>query len=384
MLKRMSFADDSEDVLPPRYDIVSCANCGLTYDDLPVSSEILSEHYRGATKYVQPHVGGSGDLSTVDRMRYQDLIDFVKPFLPRHDCPVADVGCGKGGLLRWFRENGFTDVIGFEPSLGCVEIMRSHDIPAVCTDIAHLPGDRQYGLVVVSNVFEHLLAPLESARAVDALVRPGGLVCVEVPDGSRYAECFMAPYYSFDMEHINHFDRHALANLWGLAGYRIVAWSEYVGHPVPERQIPMVRILLEKTGVRRTICPDGLAREGVRRFVDLSEAVERRLAACPLPGNLCYWGCGAYAKWLLTRFRDLPLGMPRAIIDKGAGNSGRVVGGVPVVPPGAILDGKDRPGILITSVLYEKEILSSLLSCGWDGGVWLASTGEMAMRRLKK
>ena len=376
-LQRLSFAHDTCEVLPTDYAIMSCNRCGFVYDDLAASEDILASHYQQSTKYVQPQIGGSGDLTDVDKARYQETVDFCKPYIG-FDVSIVDIGSGKGGLLSWFKRNGYGSLLGIEPSPGCVDYMQKvFKIPSVCADIEHLPNGLAADLVVVSNVFEHLWDPFNAAQSVDGIVKKGGCVCIEVPDASRYDQFFHAPYYSFDMEHINHFDMVSMENLWGRLGYCAVDRAEYVGMPVPGRHIPMMRLLLRK-------CRDGergmvvsTTREGIMRFIGRSRDVEDSLCRSDLSLRhpVAYWGCGAYAKWFLERFAEYPVGHPDVIIDRSAEGGGHV-GGIPLVDPETFFANAPGDGVmLVTSVLYEDQICSALLASSWRGSTFSASSG---------
>lgn len=381
-LQTLSFAADDGDVLPTEYVIVACRRCGFVYDQLAASKEILSTHYARSTKYVRVQVGGSGDLSEVDKVRYQATIDFCKPYVGP-EASVVDVGCGKGGLLFWFQHNGYKKLMGVEPSMGCVEYTRKvFGIHSECADIEHLPSGMTADLVVISNVFEHLWDPIDAARSVDGIVKEGGYVCVEVPDGSRYDEFFYAPYYSFDMEHINHFDLISMENLWGRLGYRVLDKVEYVGMPVEGRSIPMLRVIVQKATAEEKPLIVSRACEGISRFINLSRRAESALVEkmASLRTPVCYWGCGAYAKWFLNRFEATPVGTPEFIVDRSASGDRRV-GDIPVVRPEVLFGSSERKAmnIVVTSVLYENEIGKSLIE-GGCARIYSASTGERLTR----
>lgn len=380
LLHEMTFARSNLAILPDQYRIVKCDNCGFVYDDVDVGAEVFAKYYAASGKYVQKGIGGSGDISKVDRTRYDGIIKFIESAISRKDVSIADVGCGKGGLLRVFKEHGYCDVHGFEPSPACVAIMKAeYGIPATCASISNIgKANQRFTVVVVSNVFEHLFTVHDAIDAVSSILREDGIVYVDVPDGSRYHECFYAPYYSFDMEHINHFDVSSMKFLWSQHGFKCLKSEETIGTPVPGRHIPMCRFLFKKAG-KSKVRIGGNLMHGVSKFIAKSRIAEDRLARrMTLERSPCYWGCGAYAKWLLSRSASSALGQPSVIVDAGAGPySSESINGIPIVAPSALNQSVDfTKTMIITSVLYERQIFSGLKKLGWKGPIFSGSTGS--------
>ena len=381
-LTELKFAQAATAILPSEYRIVCCRNCGFVYDDVPVGADVFRDYYAHSVKYVQSGIGGSGDISNMDRIRYESIIKFMEPALKCSSVSIADIGCGKGGLLRVLKEHGYTSLYGFDPSTGCMDILRGQlGISATCAEIAELGkcATKHFDVVVVSNVFEHLYTIHDAIASVDKIVNDGGFVYVDVPDGSRYNEHFYAPFYSFDMEHINHFNVDMMVAAWARHGYECLKSEELVGTPVPGRHIPMCRMLFKKT-----CCVSEMSHRrydgpiaGIKAFIKKSQAAEKALEVSHIPVGCCYWGCGAYAKWLLHRFSNISLGRPSLIFDTGASKKNvESINGVAIVNPSELnnFGDKYRP-VVITSVLYEQQILENLGRVGWRGPIYSGSTG---------
>lgn len=365
LLKRMEFLPDANSVLPDTYDVVNCQDCGFVYD-IPrgATADTFQKYYESSSKYIPSGIGGSGDVSPTDRLRYLDILSFCRPALKSRTVSIADVGCGKGGLLRIFKEQGFQNVHGFEPSTRCVELM-NHDfgIHATSASISDLNGGERFDLVIVSNVFEHLFSLHDSVERVKSIVAENGYVFVDVPDASRYHEHFYAPFYSFDMEHINHFNVDAMIELWSRHGFQCVQSEEFVGVPVPGRQIPMCRILLKRSA-SHTHTALGYVNK-IQEFITHSTKREMELSVLfPSERPYAIWGLGAYAKWFVRRFPDLNVS---AIVDKNA--FPHSFGGLPLLKPTDLAAKLPPPTcLLITSVLYAQQIAQDIRNMQWTGG----------------
>lgn len=380
LLQLMEFAGETGCVLPNCYRIVTCRNCGFVYDDVDVEAGIFEQYYRNCAKYAAFGVGGAGELTAADRLRYRALVEFVSSVLTA-EMTIADVGCGKGGLLRFLYENGFKRVVGIEPSPGCVEIIRNHlKLEAVCSDISSLQSGRQFDLVIASNVLEHIFNLRDAVGRLSGLVAAGGLIALEVPDASRYVQFPHAPYYYFDMEHINHFDLNSMRSLWLSAGFEIVAEEEATGFPVEGMEIPMCRLLVRKRiseaeSGQSALLPV-MTSERVRQYIEWSQGVEQALPGKPENRREFFlWGCGAYAKWFLRN--KISAESPAGIVEVNAGKVGALVDGCPVISPEMLLNRNSGDGaVMISSVLYERQIHRQLKELGWRGAVLSACRAQ--------
>jgi SAM-dependent methyltransferase len=79
---------------------------------------------------------------------------------------ILDYGCGNGIFLQFLREQGYTDVTGYDPYVA---------------EYSQLPA-RQFDCVVANDVIEHCEDPRALIRECAGLVRPGGLLYIGTAD----------------------------------------------------------------------------------------------------------------------------------------------------------------------------------------------------------
>ncbi len=122
-----------------------------------------------------------------DRMALHTLTDVLSEHVVLADRDVLDVGCGAGGMVRWFREQGARP-IGVE----CGEAMRQRAIdadPDHADDYVDAVGqdlpfdDGSFDVVHFMASLHHVpLGEMDAALAEAArVVRPGGVVYVVEP-----------------------------------------------------------------------------------------------------------------------------------------------------------------------------------------------------------
>lgn len=371
-LQTMDFARESHCILPESYRIVECNNCGFVYDDLDADEGLFEQYYRSCTKYTSSGTGGAGGLTMIDRIRYHKLLKWLSPFL-NAELIIADVGCGKGGLLRFLRENGFQNLTGIEPSPGCVEVIRHQlKMDAVCSDIKSLNSTNQFELVIVANVLEHVFNLREAVKQLSKIITPNGMIAVEVPDASRYALFPHAPYYFFDMEHINHFDLNSMRNLWSSMGFEVLAEEAETCFPVEGMENPICRLLVQKKKRQKNDGTFGIPKSNtaipVSQYIEWSQKKAQTLPDAPdTQQKFFLWGCGAYAKWFL---RNKLSARPAGIVEVDTKKVGQNVDGCPIISPEMLMtENSEKIIVMISSVLYEQQIRKQLEKLKWKGQI---------------
>ncbi len=84
---------------------------------------------------------------------------------------ILDYGCGNGGFVRFLQRQGFARSVGYDP------YAKEHADDSVLS--------RRYDFVLCQDVIEHVENPDALLDSVMALVRPGGIAALGVPDAER-------------------------------------------------------------------------------------------------------------------------------------------------------------------------------------------------------
>ncbi len=161
------------------YTIVRCRNCGLVFSRDILSDDVLAHLYT---------------QSKVTFAEYTEIIrkDYWRCLGPhvRHiEKGVAlEIGCSSGFFLEELLSRGFTDVYGCEPSL---EAQRMAS-PAVQKNITvgffrdGMYQANTFDLVCSFQTLDHLSDPLEVLRIAHGVLKPGGIMLVDVPQRYHY------------------------------------------------------------------------------------------------------------------------------------------------------------------------------------------------------
>jgi SAM-dependent methyltransferase len=96
---------------------------------------------------------------------------------------LLDIGSGRGELLKIARDDGWS-CIGIEPSASFAAAAASYSGADIrCEPIEECNFEAaSMDVVILSAVLEHLYKPNETIRAISHVLRPGGVVFLDVPN----------------------------------------------------------------------------------------------------------------------------------------------------------------------------------------------------------
>lgn len=203
---------------------VLCRHCGLMRTSPRMTAAATGQFY--AEDYRDLYTGpGNGEaLFRSQAARGRGLIELLGPLLPTVDS-VYEVGCGAGGLLAPMHALG-KRVAGVDYNGEWLHAGRERGLDLVQGDAFDLLAHRgePADLVLLMHVLEHELDLREGLARVTALVRPGGLLLVEVPG----IDCIPAGYGGdvlryLQNAHTFHFTAATLAFVLGNCGLEVLA-----------------------------------------------------------------------------------------------------------------------------------------------------------------
>lgn len=170
----------------PRYHaahLVRCGNCGLVFSGRRPDDAELAAHYRD--------YGTAWFDSEITRQRYRELLDSFEPY--RRSNRILDMGCGAGYFLEEAAERGW-EAYGSEFGELPLEMSRGRGftvVPAPLTDDSFPAG--HFDVVTSFEVVEHLRDPLDEARVLASLLRPGGLFYCTTPNFDAATRRLLGP-----------------------------------------------------------------------------------------------------------------------------------------------------------------------------------------------
>ncbi|MDA8705503.1 class I SAM-dependent methyltransferase [Litoricolaceae bacterium] len=128
---------------------------------------------------------------------------------------LLEIGCGPGLLLRFFRDRGWKTV-GIERNERVANLARlEKGLEIYACDIADLPTDQSFDLVLMFNVLEHLDDPITVLRECRNRLSVGGRIVVTVPNFNCWQRRIFKDYWlHLDVpRHLSHFTSASLEAL---------------------------------------------------------------------------------------------------------------------------------------------------------------------------
>lgn len=212
-----------------RFDIYRCSRCGTGFLNHPPHVQWLRSIYqysgqaltRPATLDEVLAREAESPNCTVDAARMARL---ASRFNASGNRLALDIGSGFGFYTRALRQLGYSTV-GINPGRYENAVFRelNGDEP-VPVMFEEFESAGPFGVVVMSQVLEHLLEPDKSIKKAAGLLEPGGVLACAVPNyrsflvkllGTKDNACLWVP------EHVNYFTVDGLATLMERNGFRV-------------------------------------------------------------------------------------------------------------------------------------------------------------------
>lgn len=368
MLQHLEYEQFLEN-LPDCYDIVSCLNCGMVFNDTTAQAEDFERYYAAFSKYESKNIVGAGDFSPMERGRYGRMLRFVAPWL-RQDSRIVEVGCGQGGFLRLLKAKGYANLLGVDPSATCIEVLKRNGVPGVTGTLDDPPAIGAVELLALIGVTEHLFHPVQSLASILRQCSDPPLIFLVVPSTRDYGARISTPFYHFDFEHISHFDIHQLNNLMAAIGYQPVEHAyDYIS--VGEVSNDTLNALYHKADTPSAIRYDSSALQAVKGYLETSRQNDFHAEIARLTKKrepLYLWGCGAHLARLL-RSTALPQANIAAFVDNDPHKQKLTLLGKKIIGSPALSGLDSESTVVICSPLYKTVMHEELHNMGFAGRV---------------
>ena len=364
VLFRQEFAAVESATPVTGYDVVTCSDCGCGYADGIPDQRAFDRYYREMSKYEYHQRDGAE--SEFDKRRLALIADIIAPHVPHAGARILDIGCATGRLLANLRERGFPNVCGLDPSPACaIAADRLYGIPVRTMTLAELgAADERFDVAILVGVLEHLCDLDEAFLHLRAILTPGALLYVEVPDATAFADWPNAPFQDFSTEHINFFAPTSLDNLMARRGFSRVFAEQ--NHREQSHRTVMSNISavyrLEASGARLTVTFDHESGRGLERYIAQSREQDERLHAVidrivDRRRPILVWGVGTHTTRLLATSRLAEANIV-AFIESNARYHGKELRGRPIIAPGQLAAYAEP--VLIGSRVFQHEIAHQL------------------------
>jgi cyclopropane fatty-acyl-phospholipid synthase-like methyltransferase len=142
---------------------------------------------------------------------------------PANGRNLLDVGAYIGVFVEAALAAGW-DAVGVEPSRWASSIAQVQGLPVIegTQDVPELEG-RQFDVVTMWDVIEHVDDPMAELEKACSLLKPGGFIAVHTMDIDSLAARIMGRRWPWLMDmHIHYFSKRTLAEMLEKAGFEVV------------------------------------------------------------------------------------------------------------------------------------------------------------------
>jgi len=351
------------------YQLVQCEECCFIYADTHVTQDRLDIYYRELSKYEDKVIGTGGGYTPEDKDRLHKAALSIADNVSDRDIRILDLGCANGGLLKELKELGFTNLVGVDPSLTCVNTTIAEvgcaTFQSSAFDLRNDIGT--FDLIILSHVLEHILDVQSIADRISSLLNEQGMVYAECPNAENYYKVIHAPFQEFNTEHINHFTETAFENLFGLHRFAKITTGDRTIKIASQQDYHAVYGLFKKTTQSSyQIKKDTNIRKQILLYIQESEELMRSIEAdikkTISSKAVALYGIGQFAFKLLTT-PVLENERPK-LFDNNSLNIGKTINGSKIVAGKNIREEylKEHFTIIITSLIHQTGIRKQIES----------------------
>ena len=159
-----------------------------------------------------------------------------RKFLPKPPAKLLDIGCGAGRLLAGLKEMGYS-VEGLDISREAADNARKAfgiHVHVGMIDELDLPEER-YDAVTMSNYLEHVHDPLSTLKAVNRVMKYGGIAIAGSPNFRCITRRLLAEYWpALHLPcHLIHFNPRGYTEVFKNSGFEVIGrWDSINSRPL--------------------------------------------------------------------------------------------------------------------------------------------------------
>lgn len=306
-LHAMEFSLPEMSPLPSQYSIVSCVDCGFIYANTSGKAADYAQYYENFSKYEDINIATGGGGQVFDKFRIDITVNWIAQHVPSNS-RVLDVGSGNGGMLQALNNIGFADLTGSDSSFKCIDRIKELGFKGwqgdVLSDDFYNKSEGKFDLIILSHVLEHLVEPLDAVVRLSRLLSKVGRLYIETPDSSRYINYSSVPFYYFDTEHINHFDKFSLENICSQASLAVSVYGDkelllYDGIEYPATYVLAKRAMEEGALVKPNFQSLYSIKQYIEQSITTNELPEVISNAILEERPVALWGAGSHSQRLM-------------------------------------------------------------------------------------
>ena len=218
---------------PGTYDILRCCQCGLEQTWPQPNAREIGEIYK---RYYNCDCEKE-KIYTIIRRRFINsswyrlwlkLDGDICFHLRQGHGRLLDIGCNEGRGLGFYSQNGF-QTEGLEINEKAAAVAREGRFIVHTVPLEHFNPTGLFDVIVLSNVLEHSLDPLEMLKHVHRLLQPNGQAWISCPNADSLWRYGLGRYWSHWHVpfHLWHFSPRSLEEILTMAQFQILEMQTF-------------------------------------------------------------------------------------------------------------------------------------------------------------
>ena len=248
------------------YAVIECDICKYAMVDPMPDSETLDRLYNSKA-YFDTHM--RYNFETITDKEIDRLIKVQESF---HSSMLAgikinpskkmlEIGPGGGFALKAFSNMGY-EVTGLETSTSATAFIKGRiglNVMNSSIEDYQPTSHGKFDLILLNHVLEHFLHPVEAMEKLAAMLHPGGVLYIRVPDHDSYdRRAYGKKWPAYAQYHISNFSERSLKILFEKQHLKIISIQKFVSTQAPNyiqqiSRFPFLNIYISKKYSGRTI-----------------------------------------------------------------------------------------------------------------------------------
>lgn len=205
--------------------LLRCQVCDLVYASLLPTQDTLAQAYHVAD------YDSSEEANDAAQAYIQAMQTLLKNLTVKNS--VLEIGAGTGALLERLKEQGFTELLGIEPSAAAIAAAPTHRRAWLREGIFEEKHFQpaSFDLICCFMTLEHVHDPMITALAVNRLLRPGGALVTVTHNYRSLVNRLLGKHSPIiDIEHMQLFSNTSIYELFKRCGFDNVSAKPFVNH----------------------------------------------------------------------------------------------------------------------------------------------------------
>lgn len=198
-----------------------CKNCGMIQQSSYYTNSFLEKFYSKYYNFFYSHFKNPGERFASQYSGAKKSYQFVKKYIDNKKTKILEIGCGAGGILKYYQDKGFyVKGLDYDNSQLNYGISKGLNL----TNNKHYKSTEKFDLIILSHVLEHMSEPKKEIDKIKDFLSEDGIIYIEIP--SIHSIKNLNYNYNiknfFHIAHFLHFSRKTFINFMKINNLKTV------------------------------------------------------------------------------------------------------------------------------------------------------------------